>query len=137
MVTPEIDWWIKNTTQVKNPVYNRKRYAQSVPTVFGDTVQTPINQDENIKLVLITDILVSFCGTIEKPCEWHVVSIVDQSLGKLVYQWFVNDSDLQPLYLNNINYLQEGERLNLILSGGGSSFNRKMSVGYIEISSKT
>ena len=64
MVSPEIDYWIKNNTQVKNPVYSRKRYATNWVYIFsakGSSITTsstltfPVNQAQNVKLVLCTD----------------------------------------------------------------------------------
>ena len=59
MISPEIDWWIKNTTQVHKPVYNIKQYAISQVIAGVNTITFPVNQDENIKLVLIPSFTIS------------------------------------------------------------------------------
>jgi hypothetical protein len=139
MVSPEYDWWIKNVTEVKHPVYNRKQYEQGVNLGGNNDAVTTINQDENIKLVFITDILLSFCGNIAaKPCDAHKIIIVDNSLGKIIFEVYVKgDGTDAPIYLNQVNYIQEGERLNISAIGGGIAFNKQLSVGYISVSSKT
>lgn len=64
MVSPEIDYWIKNVCQVRKPVYNRKRYATNWTVVksalvITNTITFRVNQDDNIKIVLCTDYTVT------------------------------------------------------------------------------
>lgn len=59
MITPEIDWWIKNVTEVKHPVYNRVEYAVSQVISGVNTITFPVNQDNNVKLVLIPSFTIS------------------------------------------------------------------------------
>lgn len=134
MVTPEIDWWIKNCTQVKNPVYNKKQFAQS--DGFGNVV-TDINQDENIVLVLITDALISFCGVDrDGDCAAKTANLFDNSLNKIVYSFYRGlGPTFATVYINNIYYIQEGERVNL--SAGTPFLQTKCTIGYISVSQKT
>jgi hypothetical protein len=129
MVTPEIDWWIKNVCQVKNPVYNRKRYIGS--TGKTASLKTPMNQDDNIVLVLCTDYVISSFGV----TAGQQVSITDETE--------TNDNTIIAYYPSVVNticnsnlyYLVSGERINfgINFTTGDVDFT----VGYITISAKS
>lgn len=119
MVTPDIDWWIKNVTQVKNPVYSRKRYAIS----SGNTVKTKVNQNNNIVLILLTDILLSASAT-------GTGNVLDNSTNVKVFETrIIKDT---PLYISNFYYLIQSEDINFSINTFTTA-----NIGYITISSKT
>lgn len=124
MISPEIDWWIKNTTEVKNPVYNKKRYAISgLSTIGFNTIKTYINQDENVKLVLCTDFIISNNTS-------SVETITNLTTGEIVFSgWLFQDIKS----ISNFNYLIDGERINFQIN----DLNAIVSMGYITISSRT
>jgi hypothetical protein len=101
MISPEVDWWIKNTTQVKHPVYHKKRYAISQVIGGVNTITFPVNQNENIKLVLCPSFTISTnTSTIE--------TIVDKSQNITVFSaWLFQNVNT----VDNFNYLVESENI--------------------------
>ena len=120
MVSPEIDWWIKNVTQVKKPVYNIKRYI----TNAGNNFITKVNQDNNIKLILITDLLLSSSN------GGITCNLTDRSTNKKIIETrMLKDS---PVYVSNFYYLVQSENINITLTGFTTC-----TLGYITISAET
>lgn len=129
MVSPELDWWIKNVCQVNKPVYNRKRYAISVGKSTSLTIAP--NQDENILLILCTDYLISSFGV----TAGQLVTVTDNTKTNENTIITYYPSVVNNVYNPNLNYLIESERLNFGISF--ASGDVALTIGYITISKDT
>lgn len=121
MVTPEIDWWIKNVTQVKEPVYNKKIYLQLV----AGKITFKVNQNKNIRVVIFTDLVI-------KP-DNAGCTVADDANGMTLFVLPGFGMSSTPIVIPNIYYIVESENISLTVSGAATF----ASAGIITVSAKT
>lgn len=131
MISPELDEYIKKVTQVQHPKYFRKYRANSVLSGAGDQVCTfPVNQNENVQLILITDIIINCGATIQTFANVTEASYAEN--GGVLFEALISPFTSQ--YYNNIYHLVESDNFTMSVLGISKC---RMSVGYIKISAET
>ncbi len=128
--TPEINHFINSVTQDKKPVYNQKQWLASVSdTILGNPAQSikmPIDQQENILLVVLTDLVFNRSG-LGANATLQDALLFNNPVFTCI------DNFQTPIVMDNFNYTTRGEYFYLYTLNTNCSF----SIGYIRVSQKT